>query len=68
MRPPVRPRAGPLAGSGTGSGRLWFTIMEQLIAVPLFTLLSLVVLYWVIRLAVRDAIRDADRRRPQGRV
>jgi hypothetical protein len=37
--------------------------MEAPIAVVLFPALSLLVLYWVIRLAVRHAIQDADKRR-----
>lgn len=52
--------------SGAGSRSLWFTIMEQSIAVVLFYALSLFVLYWVIRLAVRHAIQDADKRRSRG--
>ena len=45
---------------------LWFTIMKQSIAVVLFYALSLFVLYWAIRLAVRHAIQDADKRRLRG--
>ncbi|MFE9689848.1 hypothetical protein [Micromonospora sp. NPDC005806] len=39
--------------------------MEASIAAVLFYVLILLVLYWVIRLAVRHAIQDADKRRSQ---
>ena len=58
--------------SGINSRHLWFTIMdnfsiaESSVAVVLFYALSLFVLYWVIRLAVRHAIQDIDKRRSRG--
>jgi len=40
--------------------------MDFTLAAVLFYALSLFVLYWVIRLAVRHAIQDADKRRSRG--
>ncbi|MCW3844548.1 hypothetical protein ONA70_31160 [Micromonospora yasonensis] len=40
--------------------------MDALLAAVPFYALSLFVLYWVIRLAVRHAIQDADKRRRGG--
>ncbi|MEU8262672.1 hypothetical protein AB0C02_18835 [Micromonospora sp. NPDC048999] len=40
--------------------------MDQSVAAVLLYVLSLFVLYWVIRLAVRHAIRDGDKRRSRG--
>jgi len=41
-------------------------IMDASIVVVLSPLLALLVSYWVIRLAVRHAIQDADKRRSRG--
>jgi hypothetical protein len=37
---------------------------EGLLFLLVFWLVGLLIAYWVIRLAVRHAIQDADRRRP----
>ena len=37
--------------------------MDESIATALIYVITLLVLYWVIRLAVRHEIRDADKRR-----
>ncbi len=42
-------------------------VVESWIPAPVFLVLSLVVLYWIIRLGVRHGIRDAERHRSDGR-